>query len=473
MDHKEFIDNFPQVACVLSIDLTVSSGPDRIRIVEANDEYIKSVGQTPETFKTNIPYTEYITKDINFESMAITCATQSHPIHAYVDAELYNAWMDIYMQPLKSDNKDYAYCLFSYQLSPKAEADKLTDVSSEVATHVLKTCIKLRETPDFQKAMDSIIADIRQLCSANRCCILLTDFKERKCSLLCESIDDPDNPLSMTTYLDDHFFDVVETWPKVIAGSNCFIIEDEEDMEYAASISPIWAESLRYAKVTTLVIYPLKNDGETIGYIWANNFDASRTLKIKETLEVTTFILTAEIANHQMLKQMKIMSCTDLLTGVYNRNAMNNRIMDNDSGLSAIKEPFGVFFVDVNGLKTTNDTMGHLAGDNLLKDVAYTLKDIFNNYEVYRVGGDEFLVICTSIAKDDFAKLENELCSTAERPNRAHYAIGSCFSDEATETHDIRKAMQYADVRMYTNKEAYYKRHPEYEWDRRNSRKIH
>jgi diguanylate cyclase (GGDEF)-like protein len=119
--------------------------------------------------------------------------------------------------------------------------------------------------------------------------------------------------------------------------------------------------------------------------------------------------------------------------------------------------------VDVNGLKTTNDTQGHPAGDDLLRDVAATLKDLGDDkLEVYRVGGDEFMVIATDTDKEDFAKLKEILVNNCERPNRAHFAVGACHSDDVDGS--IIKAMQTADATMYEVKEEYYSRHPEYEW---------
>ena len=173
---------------------------------------------------------------------------------------------------------------------------------------------------------------------------------------------------------------------------------------------------------------------------------------IKETLSLTAFILSTEIANEQNIRKLKVMSMTDMLTGVLNRNAMNNRISDFITGERDIKKPFGVFFIDVNGLKMVNDTKGHLAGDNLLKDVASVLKEIGNNenIEIYRVGGDEFMIIAMGTPKDELGKIEDFLMSNSER-----------HSDE---TDDIRKAMQKADARMYEIKAGYYSRHHEYEW---------
>ncbi len=463
MDHEQFIKSVSGISAVLSVDS--SRGEDAIYIVAANDAYKRTVVSSPELFETNVPYTKYIHKDANFEGLCYRCIQEHHPIHAYVDAEFFNAWLDIFLLPLTPDENGVEYTLFSYEMTPKADAEKLADLSPETGFWVLKTCIRLRETTHFNDVIQSIIEDIREICDANRCCILLTDYKNKTCKLMAEDCKFKDGTTSMASVFNNNFFPIAETWPKLIAGSNCFIIHDESDMEIVEKISPTWAQSLRGAKVKTLVIYPLRSENMTIGYIWASNFDSTKTLRIKETLEITTFILSAEIANHQMIRQMQILSSTDLLTGVKNRNAMNNRILDNDNGVHVIKNPFGTIFVDVNGLKTTNDTKGHQAGDALLKDVAHTLTEFCKDYEVYRVGGDEFLVITPGLDKEAFDALDATLHKNCERPDRAHFAVGSAHSSEIGT--DIRKAMQLADARMYENKEEYYDRHPEYAWDRR------
>lgn len=465
MDLRSFVDCFNQVACIMAIDRTEEFPKGRYTILEANDAYRRTVTEDPNDFTPNVPYTKYITKDMNFETMCLTCTKTQKPLHVYIDTPLYNAWMEVYLIPLTIDGRD-DLCLFSYELNFKADADKMADISPFTAMHVLKTCIKLRQSDDFAAAMDSIIADIREICDANRCVVLLTDPKARKCSVLAEDYIIKSEP-PMAHFIDDHFYSIVESWDGLIAGSNCFILTSDADMEYTESKSPEWAASLKKANVSKLVLYPLKNADRTIGYIWANNFDASRTNAIKEILEITTFILSAEIANHQMINEMHIMSTTDLLTGVLNRNAMNNRISANDTGASIIKAPYAFFFVDVNGLKVVNDSKGHLAGDELLKDVSSSLSGFFPDSEIYRVGGDEFLIISTDISRDIYEQMNRTLSDNAVREGRAHYAVGSCFSDDAK---SIRNAMQIADKKMYEDKEKYYRSHPELKWDNRTGR---
>ena len=459
VDYKGFVANFNHVACVISVDLKSTDDNNKYFVVEANEAYKRTVVKDLDDFVTNVPYTRCIPKAANFEALCDECVTSNRPVHTYFDIALYNAWMEVYLFPLVSDDPDKGMLLFSYEMNPKADIEKLADISSETATNVVKTCLKLRETDDFREAMNSVVEDIRVQCGAKSCRILLTDFANRHYSLLCEAYIDSPEMKPMSAYMNAGFSDVVETWPLLINKSNCCIITNSSEMENAAKISPIWIESLQKANVERLVIYPIRSDNETIGFIWATNFDDSKTMMIKETLGLTSFILSSEIANQQNIKKMKLMSSTDLLTGVYNRNAMNNRISDDINGINVIENPFGVLFIDVNGLKAVNDTKGHRAGDDLLKAVAMTLSELSDDdCEIYRVGGDEFLIIAARYPLERFEKLKKTLIDNSELPGKAHFAVGACHS---TETSDILKAMQKADARMYTEKEAYYLRHSE------------
>ena len=273
--------------------------------------------------------------------------------------------------------------------------------------------------------------------------------------------------MNIRAYLNEDFYRIIETWPRLIHKSNCFVISNETDMNDAAKIAPEWVESLNLAGIRTLVIYPLRSDNKTIGYIWAGNFDPAKTLMIKETLGITSFILSAEIANEMNVRKMKIMSSTDLLTGVYNRNAMNNRISEDLNGTKPIPRPYGICFIDVNGLKATNDMKGHEAGDRLLKDVAEILNELkTSDCDIYRVGGDEFMVINSNVKRKDFKKFSKSLLDNSERHGRAHFAVGSCHSDDVD---DVIKAMQKADAEMYEVKAEYYSRHPEMDWHNKNA----
>lgn len=134
VDYKDFVDSFKRVACVISVDLKGEKGDDyRYLIVEANEAYKRTVVKDIADFKTGVPYTRYIMKTANFENLCDTCVTSNVPIHTYFDIELYNAWMEVFLMPLESGDPDMGMLLFSYEMNPKADIDKLAD-------HLIRDC---------------------------------------------------------------------------------------------------------------------------------------------------------------------------------------------------------------------------------------------------------------------------------------------------------------------------------------------
>ena len=458
MDYQEFINAVDKVACVISVQKNADGTYGELCNEASNLLYLKSVNVLPENYVPGVPYYQYIGRDHNFEAMAMRCILENRLIHSYVDAEFYNAWLDLYMMPLQSEEEDRGYCLFTYEMSPKIDSRKLAAISPQVAWQVIRTAMKFRETPDFANAVQAVIDDLRESCKANRCCLLLTDIEQRTCSVLGDSVIEGDDTPRMSTYVNDAFFTIVETWTDAIAGSNCYIIHDEKDMEKLKDGNPPWYYSMKAAGVQNLVLYPLRYNGKTLGYVWATNFDDAETLNIKATLEVSTIILATEIANHLMFQEMKRLSDEDLLTGLLNRNAMNNRISELTCGEKVLQKPYGIVFVDLNGLKKVNDQGGHVAGDEFLRTAANILKDVYHDCDVYRIGGDEFLIFSTELSQEEFNRRIETLRIRAEESEEVRFAIGSCYADAKE---DVRDAMRLADERMYEDKEKYYQQHPE------------
>ena len=77
MDYKDFLETFSGLACVIAVDLKVEHGDDRYQVVDGNDAYINSVVDSPEKFERNVPYTRYIAKAANFETLCDACANSN------------------------------------------------------------------------------------------------------------------------------------------------------------------------------------------------------------------------------------------------------------------------------------------------------------------------------------------------------------------------------------------------------------
>ena len=157
-----------------------------------------------------------------------------------------------------------------------------------------------------------------------------------------------------------------------------------------------------------------------------------------------------------MLMQLERISYTDLLTGIMNRNSMNNRVTGIVDG-EPVSKPYAVIFADLNGLKRVNDEDGHSAGDLLLKKAGIVLQEVFVDDEVYRAGGDEFMVLVHGDRESFDRKIEKLRAMTSD-PDNVCFSFGYCFNDSDI---DIRDAMRIADEEMYKDKAKYYSEHPE------------
>lgn len=465
MDLQEYVDQFDSMTCIMSIEKNADGSYGKMRIEVGNKAYCATFEKNSDIdmpfgnkFVPGQEYTTYIPKDLNFEHFIYSSAVLKKPMHAYIHPDRFDVWFNIFSLPLEFNDPNKCYCTYTQELSTEANVEQMANLSAKTTSDVLKTCIKLRSTKNFLKTMDEVISDIRNICGSSFCCIMLTNFKENTCSLLSESIAPEIIHHSLLDYLDDSFIDLVKTWIDTIGGSNCLIVKDEADMESIKVRNPRWYKSMQNADIESLVLFPLQYNNETIGFIWATNFDTKDTDHIKETLELTTFFIASEIVNYQLLQKLEMLSSTDLLTGVKNRNAMNNRVLKIVSGRERRPNTFGIVFADLNGLKTVNDGDGHNAGDALLKNAAKALMDCFPDCEIYRAGGDEFVVISTNTPKETIEAQIEALRKKAEAPEPVSFAIGFYYDNKQG---DIRVAMREADTRMYEDKKRFYAKYPE------------
>ena len=463
MDFQPFVESIPTAACIVSVEKYDGGNYGNLRIVTGNRIYIdsiekpmKNVEMLTREFIPNQEYTQYMTRDLNFEDACYSAAVLKKCIHSYAHPERFDVWFNMTFLPLLPDDGNTCYCMYIMEINFKPDAKHLSSIPSDIAAAVLETCIKLRSDDNFKETMDSICKDIRDLCDSEHCCILLMDTEKRKCSVLCEAFSKDTDLISMEHYVDDAFYDIADSWKATIAESNCLIVKNEHDMEVVKERNPEWHNSITSAGGKTIVLFPLTFKGELLGYIWAVNFSAEAADTIKETLSLTSFILASEIYSFRMVEKLHVLSSTDMLTSVMNRNEMNNcvdALAKSGSGKSV-----GVIFADLNGLKIVNDSKGHNSGDQLLKDAASALREVFAAHEIFRAGGDEFVVLLTSVTEDELTEKVSILRKTEEKYPDLSFSIGAAYDDDVR---NVRLALHNADELMYADKKRFYESRPE------------
>ena len=459
MNFDQILSPYKTKACILSVEDYGGGRYGNIRIAAGNKAHCDEMFQVMRRpFVPDSPYEQYLPQNGNFEDFCYRSAVLGQPMHSYVPLPQMGLWLNMFLLPLRSDREGTGYCVYIYDVTPEADSGQRADVSAETSAAVLKTCINLRAANSTLDAIQEVVEDIRRICDSDHCCILLTDPENRVCRSIGESSRPGSGLPTIDSFADKGFFDVVKTWEGTIGDSTCVIISNTQDMERLRAVNPVWHRSLTSVGVRSVVLFPLKYNGKTLGYMWVNNFNEENAVRIKETLELTTFFLAAEIANLQLLQRLEIMSSVDILTGVRNRNSMNAVVDDIRNDRVTLRTPCAVVFCDLNGLKRVNDEDGHSAGDRILKQAAAILREVFPDSTVYRAGGDEFMILAEGLDEEASAEKRKQIHDMAAHVEGLAFSTGIHIIRGAE---DIRAAMRAADEEMYADKKAYYERHPE------------
>lgn len=202
--------------------------------------------------------------------------------------------------------------------------------------------------------------------------------------------------------------------------------------------------------------------------ITARREAADAVSRARDDLEVRVLERTAELAGANALLQGEIverrqaearvhhMAYHDSLTGLPNRALLSDRLDRAILAAQRSKRQLAVMFIDLDRFKTINDSLGHMTGDQLLKEVAGRLRGAVRASDtVARLGGDEFVVLVTDIAHVDEASqvAEKIIVALAEgfplegRTLHITPSIGICVYP--TDAADVATLMRHADAAMY------------------------
>lgn len=162
--------------------------------------------------------------------------------------------------------------------------------------------------------------------------------------------------------------------------------------------------------------------------------------------------------NQQLLQEKKFhrIAYTDALTGLKNRAAYMERVEELERSMTA-EQSIGVLFFDMNRFKQVNDTYGHDMGDKVLQYFGKILSTVFQEekYDIYRIGGDEFIAFTTCTEKDSLEQLISQVKQQLERQKEFEFpvtvAIGmAVLGKNAGES--LEDVLRRADKEMYRNK---------------------
>ncbi|MBQ3305300.1 MAG: GGDEF domain-containing protein, partial [Clostridia bacterium] len=161
-------------------------------------------------------------------------------------------------------------------------------------------------------------------------------------------------------------------------------------------------------------------------------------------------------AEKETSRAFKTMANTDSLTGIRNKHAYaENEALINQQIQSGAIEKLAVVIGDINGLKYVNDTQGHAAGDQLIKDASEMLCKAFSHGAVFRIGGDEFVILLQGEGFDTMDEVIGALNRRVEANIKAGKVVVSIgYAVLTPQDRRLGDVFERADNMMYERKKA-------------------
>lgn len=241
--------------------------------------------------------------------------------------------------------------------------------------------------------------------------------------------------------------EICENWYRIFEEGKNVVIEDLEKIKES---DPLQYDNLYRQGIRSIVVIPLDIEGEITAFYGVDNPPPVSLEYTSNMLQIMGSFLASCIKRRNLMRKLEDMSYKDQLTGAGNRFALNRYVQQMDRERS-----IGVIYCDITGLKYENDTKGHDSGDRLIMRACHCLEKVFEEFGIFRIGGDEFLVLCPEITKDELQERIDRLKEQMQEDS-VNMAIGQIWQEQATT--ELNTLLQESEKQMYIDKAEYYKK---------------
>lgn len=228
--------------------------------------------------------------------------------------------------------------------------------------------------------------------------------------------------------------------------------------------------NMPWYKTKSFISMPLRLDNRVIGVINISDkltgdaFSKEDLLLIKSIANYASIALERG-AYYSMSEELKLLSMTDALTGLFNRRYFLERLFEEVERVKRHSEKFSLFLLDIDNFKAFNDRYGHGAGDEILKLASKIIRDAVRSMDVVaRYGGEEFVVLLPHTSKCESLVIAERIRVGIEEMKHAGAALRGLSPFKGTPTISIGIAefpgdaetiddlVEHADKAMYAAK---------------------
>ena len=312
----------------------------------------------------------------------------------------------------------------------------------EIATILNKCVAELISGEDEDAAISNLLRIISEYFDGDRSYIIQIDEKKNTCANTYEYA--MNGVTAEKDNLQEVPMEMVESWIDSFRKQGLFYIPDIEKEQ-----GKPYYETLKMQDITRLLAVPLNSDGKIIGFLGVDN--PRLHYEDHTLLSSIQYFLSDSLKAKERKEQLRYMSYRDMLTTLYNRNKY---IQVLEAAQEKTITRTGVAYIDINGLKQVNDLYGHEAGDRLIINTGRSILAVLPE-NAYRVGGDEFVIICFDVDEKIFRKKVQDICDSIVA-KKISVSVGIVWEESSSE---LETMLRRADDRMYVEKKKYYEEH--------------
>lgn len=240
--------------------------------------------------------------------------------------------------------------------------------------------------------------------------------------------------------------------------------DSDELIKRSKNSDALWSE---FNELTPVVLKSMEDYGNWQGEVWEVHKDGrliplqvkvKRIMRNEEQGLFETFIILSDLSHVKEMERLEHLAHYDQLTGLANRTQLYSELNEIAANYHDISTEFGIVYLDLDGFKLVNDTYGHDAGDEVLKQVADRLQSQVRQSDlVARLSGDEFVILVSPTNKQAIKILAERLLASLKEDisyqgQRLHIGVSIGIHLVNNGQRDIAAILKNADSAMYQAK---------------------
>ncbi len=326
----------------------------------------------------------------------------------------------------------------------KQEAQKLDLAAVRHYEELINECfLKVRAVTDMDEALSFMLHYLGTHISCNA--VMIYESRERKWLLNTYSWSRTEKAPEKKL-LELSVAEPVTKWYETFFHNEPLLLTD---MEKLCRDMPALSKVLSPEQVRRMILIPLLAKAEVVGFVRIDDPPEKQMSAVAEMCKILSHFIVSLIQQRDLIRNLEQISFRDQMTGAMNRYALNSYL-----ARAHLERDMGLIYCDLIGLKRVNARFGHASGDRTIIQAYQVLGGMFPEDQIFRMGGDEFLVVREGVGREKFQESVEQLKAAAVS-SRCWLSIGSAWCQAGGKS--FNDLMNEADENMYENKRTYYR----------------